>query len=52
MSLSHSASLRFFFLLLACRAVAMRRRVILLVERAIGVNCPYLRAPYERDQRN
>jgi len=35
-------------LMLACRAVAMRRRVIVLVGRTIGVNRPYLRARSER----
>ena len=39
-------------LMLTCHAVVLRRRVIVLVVRAIGVNRPYLRARYERDQRN
>jgi len=47
----HRARVFLLLLLLACRSVAKRRRVLLLVlaVRAIGVNRPYLRARYERE---
>ena len=42
--------LHLFLLLLACRAVALRRRVLMLHRRAIGVNRPYLRGDICRER--
>jgi hypothetical protein len=50
----HGAGVLLHLLLLACRAVVLRRRVLVLVARAIGVNRRYLCADAyrERDRAN